>query len=301
MKLRLFLLTSVLLLAACGPDQTEESLGEELDDTSLSTTKTEEMETDTESLTESDTGKTPDPASGSHLLADFIHEQTFMDPYALQAWEDYQAVAADASYGEITLVQTENPNLSQLDGSSLSDIEERFEGLPLREDVYMEQVDISESEALHFYRYPAEAESAYSELSDFLVELSYYFIEDHLVFSSITPGFYQVDLNNLPDAQTLMTFTTVPEIASINPQVFTIAEMKVKDQLIHQTMIPATFVNEEGSEEIMAFYFFSHGEDILQYAFLPFEMVSQSFPDNSVLLYQQIIPEISHMDLDEKL
>ena len=66
-------------------------------------------------------------------------------------------------------------------------------------------------------------------------------------------------------------------------------------------MIPAMLVNEEGTEELMAFYFFTHGEDIIQYAYIPFQMVSQSFPDNSILLYQQIIPEIAAMNLEESI
>lgn len=79
------------------------------------------------------------------------------------------------------------------------------------------------------------------------------------------------------------------------------AELKINQQMVHQLMTPALFINEEGTEELMAFYFFTHGEEIIQYAYLPFQMVSQSFPDNSIILYQQIIPEIATMNLDEAI
>ena len=237
----------------------------------------------------------------THLLANFVNDQTFMDPYALEAWDDYQEIVADAEYGDITLVQTETPDISKLNGSSFNEVEGRFNSLDLREDVYMEQVAINEQEELYFYRYPAEEESDLSEVSDFLAELTFYYIEDNLVFSAITPGLYQVELNDLPDVNLLTSFTTLSDLNTMNTQVFTIAELKVNDYPIHQMMIPALFINEEGNEELMAFYFFTHGEDILQYAYLPFEMVSQSFPDNSILLYQQIIPEIAQMDLEESL
>lgn len=224
-----------------------------------------------------------------------------MDPYALEAWNDYQEIVADAEYGDITLVQTETPDISKLNGSSFNEMEGRFNSLDLREDVYMEQVAINEQEELYFYRYPAEEESDLSEVSDFLAELTFYYIEDNLVFSAITPGLYQVELNDLPDVNLLTSFTTLSDLNTMNTQVFTIAELKVNDYPIHQMMIPALFINEEGNEELMAFYFFTHGDDILQYAYLPFEMVSQSFPDNSILLYQQIIPEIAQIDLEESL
>lgn len=237
----------------------------------------------------------------THLLANFVNDQTFMDPYALEAWDDYQEIVADAEYGDITLVQTETPDISKLNGSSFNEMEGRFNSLDLREDVYMEQVAINEQEELYFYRYPAEEESDLSEVSHFLAELTFYYIEDNLVFSAITPGLYQVELNDLPDVNLLTSFTTLSDLNTMNTQVFTIAELKVNDYPIHQMMIPALFINEEGNEELMAFYFFTHGDDILQYAYLPFEMVSQSFPDNSILLYQQIIPEIAQMDLEKSL
>lgn len=315
MRKGIVFLSSILLLAACDTDSVEETPTDDQNETDTPTTEVEEdMEEDVEQEdivddeTDDEADDTQDlsddttqTTDGTHLFASFVNEETFMDPYALEAWEDYQEVVADATYGEITLIQTENPDISQLDSSSFSEIEERFDSINLRDDVYMEQLDINESEELYFYRYPAEEGSELSEVSDFLAELTFYFIDDNLVFSSITPGLYQVELNDLPDADMLTTFTTVPEITSINSQVFTIAELNVNDYLIHQMMIPATFVNEEGNDEIMAFYFFTHGEDIIHYAFLPFEMVSQSFPDNSIILYQQIIPEIAAMDLEETL
>lgn len=306
MKKGVIFLTSILLMAACNTDSTEETLTDEQNEPETSTTEVEETTDDTEITEEENDVEAPaddstQSANGTHLLANFVNDETFMDPYALQSWEDYQKVVADAEYGDITLVQTENPDISQLDGSSFNEMEELFNTLNLREDVYMEQVEINEQEELYFYRYPAEADSELSEVSDFLAELTFYYIDDNLVFTSITPGFYEVELNNLPDANLLTSFTKLSEITSINSQIFTISELKINDSQIHQMMIPAMLVNEEGTEELMAFYFFTHGEDIIQYAYIPFQMVSQSFPDNSILLYQQIIPEIAAMNLEESI
>lgn len=306
MKKGFVFLSSFLLLVACDMNSVEEDTDSQNEKDTSITEVEKENSTENEANEESNDSKesyddTTPTTNETHLLANFVNDQTFMDPYALEAWDDYQEIAADADYGDITLVQTETPDISKLNGSSFNEMEGRFNSLDLREDVYMEQVAINEQEELYFYRYPAEEESDLSEVSDFLAELIFYYIEDNLVFSAITPGLYQVELNDLPDVNLLTSFTTLSDLNTMNTQVFTIAELKVNDYPIHQMMIPALFINEEGNEELMAFYFFTHGEDILQYAYLPFEMVSQSFPDNSILLYQQIIPEIAQMDLEESL
>ena len=306
MKKGFVFLSSFLLLVACDMNSVEEDTDSQNEKDTSITEVEKENSTENEANEESNDSKesyddTTPTTNETHLLANFVNDQTFMDPYALEAWDDYQEIVADAEYGDITLVQTETPDISKLNGSSFSEMEGRFNSLDLREDVYMEQVAINEQEELYFYRYPAEEESDLSEVSDFLAELTFYYIEDNLVFSAITPGLYQVELNDLPDVNLLTSFTTLSDLNTMNTQVFTIAELKVNDYPIHQMMIPALFINEEGNEELMAFYFFTHGEDILQYAYLPFEMVSQSFPDNSILLYQQIIPEIAQMDLEESL
>lgn len=306
MKKGFVFLSSFLLLVACDMNSVEEDTDSQNEKDTSITEVEKENSTENEANEESNDSKessdvTTPTTNETHLLANFVNDQTFMDPYALEAWDDYQEIVADAEYGDITLVQTETPDISKLNGSSFNEMEGRFNSLDLREDVYMEQVAINEQEELYFYRYPAEEESDLSEVSDFLAELTFYYIEDNLVFSAITPGLYQVELNDLPDVNLLTSFTTLSDLNTMNTQVFTIAELKVNDYPIHQMMIPALFINEEGNEELMAFYFFTHGEDILQYAYLPFEMVSQSFPDNSILLYQQIIPEIAQMDLEESL
>lgn len=306
MKKGFVFLSSFLLLVARDMNSVEEDTDSQNEKDTSITEVEKENSTENEANEESNDSKessddTTPTTNETHLLANFVNDQTFMDPYALEAWDDYQEIVADAEYGDITLVQTETPDISKLNGSSFNEMEGRFNSLDLREDVYMEQVAINEQEELYFYRYPAEEESDLSEVSDFLAELTFYYIEDNLVFSAITPGLYQVELNDLPDVNLLTSFTTLSDLNTMNTQVFTIAELKVNDYPIHQMMIPALFINEEGNEELMAFYFFTHGEDILQYAYLPFEMVSQSFPDNSILLYQQIIPEIAQMDLEESL
>lgn len=295
---KLFVLSSAILLMGCDMTGSEETPTTE-DNTGGDTDVPVEEVVDTpEEDVEDPVAEVEEPATGgSHMLVNLINEGTFVEPSALQAWSDYQSVVEDATYGEITLLNEETVDFSQLDGDSKEDIDGRFESIGLRDDVYIETANVSDTEFLDYYRYPAEPESEYSETSDFLAELAFYYVDGNLMFSSITPGFYMLEMNNLPDAANLTTFLEVSEIEAIDPQVYTVAEMKINGNLIRQVMIPASNVNEEGTEEMLAFYFFIHDETIVQYAYLPFETVMQSFPDYSVMVYQQLIPTLTELDI----
>lgn len=302
------LLSSAFILMACDTSEPEEVTPEE--------NPTEEVDPDENGDTGSDVTEDPDgdieenPDSNpnnddtnnqtdahSSPVANLINKNTFMEPYALQAWNDYQVLVNNVTYGESTVLYEENPDFSVIEGTSLEEMTNQISAINLREDVYTEKLDLNETEEIHYYRYPAEADSAFSEISDFLAELTFYYIEDNLLMTAITPGYYSLELDNLPDAQTMTTFLTVDEIEALDSKVFTIASMKINGNIIRQIMMPANFIDEEGNEQIVAFYFFAHEEDIVQYAYLPFETVMQSFPDYSVLVYQEIIPTIADLNI----
>lgn len=285
---KLLFLSSVFLFAACGTTETDEPPADEETINEEANASEEEVVDDTSSnkRIESD-----------YLLTNLINEETFADPYALEAWADYQQVVQQATYGEITLLNEETVDFAQLDGFSKEEIDQILQENSLRDDVFLETAQVSDTEFLDYYRYPAEADSSFSEVSDFLAELAFYYVDDNLMFSSITPGYYLLETDNLPDATTLMSYTTLEEIETLNPKIYTIGEMKINGNVIRQVMTPAMAVNEEGTEELVAFYLFIHDETILQYAYLPFEMVMQSFPDYSVMVYQQLIPVIAELDI----
>lgn len=298
---RAVLVLSAFLLTACAPDKSDDAAIIE-DEVAANENSEEPIEETKEPAADADIEKSSSDAeeqasNTDYPLTGLVNEKTFVDTYALQAWEDYQEVISLVTYGDITAINVEEQDFSGVEGVSKAEVDDRLASLDLRDDVYMEQVEVSDIEFIDYYRYPAEEDSDYSEISAFLAELSFYYLDDNLMFSSITPGFYEVELNDLPEADVLTSFFTVEEIEEIDPQVFTIAEMNINGKLIRQIMIAATHVNDEGVDEPLAFYYFTHNEDIIQYAYLPFEMVMQSFPDYSLMLYQELLPTIQELEL----
>src|SRR5690625_4499655 len=293
-KKGIILLSSIFLLAACGGEETTETTPEE----PVAETEAEpEVETDaeTEEVEEDVNNESVETNDTNHTYDALVDETTFSEEYGLQAWADYQAVVNDSNIGEITELNQESVNSENINGSSSNDIKELFDALDLREDVFQDEVEVSENEKLVFYRYPPAEDSEYNEVAMFLAESTFYFYDDNLVFTSITPGLYSVDLTNAPNVDDLMLFLTVDEIREIEPQIYTIAQMQVNGEKIEQVMIPAMGTDEEGNETLMAFYFFTKGEDILQYGYIPFEMVSQDFPTSSILLFNEVVPELESL------
>lgn len=74
--------------------------------------------------------------TNSHLFSELVNESTFTEEYGLQAWEDYQAIIEDVTLGESTILNQEDGSLEDLNGTSSSEIEEKFAALDLRDDVF---------------------------------------------------------------------------------------------------------------------------------------------------------------------
>lgn len=274
-------LFSLFLLAACGGENTTETDSEEPVVESVAETEGVDAEEPNDNAV--------DVTNVVHTYDGLVDDTTFSEESGLQAWDDYQAIVQDIVLGEVTT------DAEEINATTRSELEGFIEKVDLRDDIFQDEVEVSEDEEMVFYRYPPAEDSGYSEVAQFLAEMTFFFYDDNLMFTAITPGFYSVELDDLPSADDLALFLTVEEIKEFNPKIYTIAEMQVNDEKIQQIMTPAMSTDEEGNEMLMAFYFFTKGDDILKYGFLPFEMVSQDFPTSSLLVFQEIVPTLEEL------
>src|SRR5699024_4211434 len=161
-KKGLIIFSSLFLLAACDKKETTEPDPEE-----------HVVEGTEENIED------PEPESSSHTYNHVVDETTFTEEHGLQAWEDYKAIINDVDLGEISLINKENPNFDELNGTSSEEIQEQVDSIVKREDVFQDEVEVSENEKLTFYRYPPAEESEYTETAEFLAELTFYYADDN--------------------------------------------------------------------------------------------------------------------------
>lgn len=291
-KKGVLLLSSLIVLSACDtPDEVSEI---EVEETTVDEEEREvdvpeieeESEVDVDRIEQVDDAEENDGESTQHIFTNLVDAETFSNEHGYGAWEEYQTILNQVTISELLLE-------GDLNGSSSAEVDDMvYEGTN-EEELVKDVVDVTETEQMVIYRYPADEEM--SEMADYLAEITFYFFEDHLIFTAITPGFYSVDLDGLPSTDELSQLMTVSEVEALDSKVFTVAEMVVFDEAMHQTMVPAMGVDEEGNEVISAFYFFTRGEDIIQFAHLPFDQPSLDFPTYSLLLYQEIIANLEEI------
>jgi hypothetical protein len=283
-------LASVLLLTACANEGTNETgpVDEEPEEAMTETLEAQETSEEEIEAAEVDEGRT-------HVFDHLITEKTFTAPEGYQGWEDYKIATDGVSLADFTMTNKENPNVNELDGDSAAELDERFEALGEREDVVRDEIEITERDKMAFHRYPPAADSEYNEVASFFSEITLYYVDDNLMFSAITPGYYSVELDDMLDLQELTSLLTISELEALEPSVYTVARMNIDGHQIEQIMTPAFAIDEDGNEMLMAFYLFIEGEDILQYAYLPFELVSQDFPTNAILVSQEMIAEFESL------
>src|SRR5699024_6851508 len=201
-KKGLLALSSLFLLTACDEGKT-------------TTTETDPEE---EPVVEETNGNSEvtETNNSTHTYNNLVDETTFTEEYGFQAWEDYKVITDDVTLGEINLINMEEPNFEELNGTTSEEIQERVDSIGVREDIFQDEVEVSEKEKMTFYRYPPATDSEYKETADFLAELTFYYADDNLMFSSITPGFYSVEMNDVPAANDLMMLMTVSEIEELS-------------------------------------------------------------------------------------
>lgn len=294
-KRGILLVSSFILVSACdSPDEVseievEETIVEDEDRERSIPEPADEAEAEAE--THSDAADEEDEEinypvserSGDHVFMSLVDLGNFTNELGDEAWDDYQSIVDQVTISELSLEGVMN-------ASSSGEVDAIFNTVSSKDNRVKDVIDVTEDEQMVIYRYPAHDSS--DDIPEYVAELSFYYFEDQLIFSSITPGFYSVDLEGLPSTEDLSQLMTVSEIEALNSKVYTVAEMVVLGERLHQIMVPAMGVDEEGHEVVSAFYFFTREEDIIQFAYLPFELTSIDFPTYSILLYQEIISSL---------
>lgn len=219
--------------------------------------------------------------SFDHVFEGIVEEADFSNDQGYKAWTDYTAIVKEYTLGDYLAPE-------KGEGSTAEEIDSLMDS-----EIERVEVDISDTQKMVLYRYPDKEGGEFSETSSFLAELSFYFVENHLLLSSITPGYFSADVSGAPDMDVLMSLLTVEELEKLKPEVFTVAEVMVNQKLLRQVLVPAQPLPDQTDTILNAFYFFIEDDQILHYAYLPFDKVSEDFPTSSILIYNSFFDEMA--------
>lgn len=290
--------SSLFLLGACSTsepvEQTSESEESSLQSVDISSSKesissagSETFSSDLESMSSEESSSTEASTtpvvsdSSDHVFEGIVEEADFSNNQGYKAWTDYTTVVKEYTLGDYLA-----PEMGV--GSTPEEIDSLMDP-----EIERVEVDVSDTQKMVLYRYPDKEGGEFSETSSFLAEISFYFVEDHLLLSSITPGYFSADITGAPEMDVLMSLLTVTELEKLRPEVFTVAEVMVNGKPLRQVLVSAQPLPDQTDAILNAFYFFIDGDQILHYAYLPFDNVSQDFPTSSILIYNSFFDEMA--------
>lgn len=283
----------ILLLAACGDNGVEEE-GNEENETAVEE-ENESAADEEEDAASADVGSDStsdeltdvsieeedfDAAAASEEKPgfDMVKEDTFTNEIGQGVWEKYQKMT-----GEYELKDVANP---ESEGSSREEIEEMMSDM----DIEPDSLELENGDTLIIYHFPDD-ELVHDNGEPFIMaDVTYFFnSEDHLIHSSIAPGFHEVALNEATKSEELEGINTLTDLRETHdPQVFTIGEMKINEATITQTLIPV-----DAGDNTLAVYVYGLGDDIIYSNSDLYFTVSVDFPTYAYIHYADLVQAYS--------
>lgn len=209
---------------------------------------------------------------------DMVKEDTFTNEIGQGVWEKYQEMT-----GEYELKDVANP---ESEGSSREEIEEMMSDM----DIEPDSLELENGDTLIIYHFPDD-ELAHDNGEPFIMaDVTYFFnSEDHLIHSSIAPGFHEVALNEATKSEELEGINTLTDLRETHdPQIFTIGEMKINEATITQTLIPV-----DAGDNTLAVYVYGLGDDIIYSNGDLYFTVSVDFPTYAYIHYADLVQAYS--------
>lgn len=269
--------------SAANDDEPAEDAAADSEDASEETEEAEPTEEDTEVEAESSeaTVETVDEeevdiaaASADKAAFQLVDDDTFTNETGQAVWEKYQEMTE-----EYQLKDVYDPEGS---GSSKAEIEEMMSDMEVEPD----SLDLDTGHNLMIYHFPDD-ELAHETGEPFIMaDVTFIFDEDdHLIHSSIAPGYYELELSETTSADDLANVTSLGDLAETHdPQVFAIGEMLINEATITQALIPV-----DAEDNTLGLYVYALGDTIVYSNGDLFFTVSADFPTYSYLYFQDLV------------
>lgn len=266
MKKGIILFLTIFILVSCGTDVQETS---DRETTNRETTENvEELK-----LEELEVEESEETAEVNTYPIDnfdeFVLDHMFEDKIGNQAWEDYKIITNEYTLGEEALLDKS--------GNTTKEIANIMDSI-VDENVVVDTSELSEIEHLIYY-YGADTFEEASAI------ISFYFMEDELIYSAIVPGMYTLNQPTYEVDESFSSIKTLDELKAIEPlpQIYGVSEYKNEGQLYRALQVAAASSSSTETESSLIVFMFK-GDQLIDSTVDDFEdSASNTFEENAYL------------------
>lgn len=262
MKKGIILFFSIFLLVSCGADVQETSDIETTEN--IEELKIEELEVE-ESEETAEVNTYP-----IENFDEFVVDHMFEAEIGNQAWEDYKRITNEYMLGEEALLDKT--------GNTPEEITDLMDNI-VDESVVVDTSELTQNNIEHLtYYYGADT------LEEASAIISFYFIEDELIYSAIVPGVYTLNKPTYEIDEDFSSIKNLDELKAFEPlpQVFGISEYTNDGQIYRALQVAASNPSTEDQSSLNVFMF--KGDQLIDRTVDDFEdSATNTFEENAYL------------------
>lgn len=176
-----------------------------------------------------------------------IQEENFTNETGYQAWLDYQELAEELEF--LNISQIDNPDR----GTTMEEVDTFFED----KNVTRDENDLGKGEMQVYYRYEDPEGKTYDDFVIFYGEILTHFVDNRLVFTSVQPGYFNVGFDRAMSGDLLASFGNFEKYIDYQPSpfVFSVSQLNYDDYIVSTFGIFASLEDQASGQENYIVYY----------------------------------------------
>lgn len=216
------------------------------------------------------------------LLGEYMAERSFVSDFGVEALENYVAIDDELTYMELD----EFGEATGEGGSSMAEVIDLVDSV-IEDAVYDTFEDEAEAiTTITFHYFDPENVPSGDEDEEVMNygDMSFVFEDDQLYLSNVAPGWFEVSMDAMLDAEEYADVTAVEDLKDVNPelQLLTIGKMNINGQPFIQAMFPSNVIAEDGDDMPISHYLYFVDNELVFGNYISFFETSQNFPLYSI-------------------
>lgn len=214
---------------------------------------------------------------------ELVSDTLFFNASSEEAWNHYKEITKLYTLGDTEALDG--------NGSTSDEVEEMMASI-VDEPIELDEAEYEDGTEMLTLVYPLDSSEEDKERRNVLGAIYFYFMEDELVFSALTPTTYLLDEDRLYDIEEdLLSIGHLDELKALNPlpQVFGVSEYNFHGEHLRQILLATAPHPDLTSDETGMLSFIFYEAIVADVLAGRFEVVSQNnFADSSYVTFRDL-------------